>query len=364
MLSTKEKQIVVTLLILLVVYALYHTKRIETFDPKNTKQLFGEAKTNVPNLARINSMIVPLRNHYKTWIVKVPLTPFTAPLILPPLDGKPLPPFLLYKSEYLTPVRNQGECGSCWAFALTDTLSDRTMIATGGRFRSTLSVQQLLSCFDRTGCEGGSPEDACFWLGQTGTGLSTEKLSPYKQQKSLEVVTKCREAQGDVITVDKNSIKSIVQFIEEKGFSKVIMEQNISSMKRELVENGVFYCAMTVYEDLFSYTGLKPYKPEKNSKVIGGHAIEIIGYCNKGEDNRDAFKNYGYWICKNSWGDGWPTKTLIAGIFTIVMGSNICGIESRCGSATPLLRTVTKTLSGTELPLSKLRYESFKDYIQ
>jgi hypothetical protein len=362
MLSNKEL-VTIAIILLSVGFLICTITRIESFNPKNPRNLIGDAKTDVANLTRINAMIIPLRDHVHTWIVKVPLTPFRAPLVIPPLDGKPLPPFLLYKPDFLTPAQNQGECGSCWAFSLAHMLADRVMIATGGRFRKNLSVQELLSCFDRTGCEGGSPEDACFWLADSGTELYTDVALPYKQQKSLHVSTACKTAKGDAVKVNKDSIKSIVEFIPEKGYSKDILQRNINSMKRELVEGGVFYCAMTVYEDFFSYTGLKPYKPSKNSKVIGGHAIEVVGYCDKGQDPRTGFKRYGYWICKNSWTDGWPTQTTVDGFFTIVMGSNICGIESRCGSAVPELHTEGE-LVGEPLPLTALRYETFKEYLK
>ena len=123
---------------------------------------------------------------------------------------------------------------------------------------------------------------------------------------------------------------------------KATLERNIVNMKRSLYEKGPFYCAMTVYDDFFTYTGTYPYKPNKNASFVGGHAIQVIGYH---EDE--------YWICRNSWGVQWPLRTKTTGYFTIVMGSNICGIESRCGYAVPSVYGPSYTSSS--IPLEQLR---------
>lgn len=321
---------------------------------------FGNPKTiHLHNLRIIMPHpAIPLRNHIKTWIVNVPLTPFKAPLItLPPLKTKKLPPYLLYKPDLLTPVRNQGDCGSCWVFSVCDMLSDRAMITSGGLFDKNLSVQQLLSCFDRDGCDGGSPEDLCFWLEKNKIKIYTESLMKYKQQKGGVVTTICpKKLKGSYIEIQKNSVKSLVQFIDEHKYDKNILNSNINNMKKELYEGGPFYSAISVYDDFFTYGGLTPYKPGKNAILIGGHAIEIIGYCDKGQDPRPEFKNISYWICKNSWGKDWPTKTVSNGYFTIISGQNICGIESRCGFAIP---KVFGKFHGVPLKLNELRFETF-----
>lgn len=351
----------------------YHTteffedkkKKKAKIGSKKSKDLIGKAKVvHVMNLHPIIPNIVPLRDQVNLWIVNVPLTPFTAPLVtLPPLrPGERLPMFLLYKMEYLTPVRNQGECGACWAFAVCDMLSDRAMIASGGLFQHNLSVQQLLSCFAPDGCDGGSPEEASYWLSDTRTKLFTEKKVKYKQFKGGAVSSKCpKNKSGYSVQVDQESVRSIVEYIDETGYDESILLSNIENMKKELYEGGPFYCAMAVYDDFFSYSGLKPYKPGKNATLIGGHAIEVIGYCEPGEDPREKFSETGYWICKNSWGKDWPTQTTLDGYFTIVMGRNICGIESRCGFATP--KIFGKKFKGVPKPLKELRYESYDEYM-
>ena len=350
--------------ILLILYYLFYYQNTEGFEKKKKKEpLIGqEIAVNAISLHRMLHNIIPLRDQIHWWVVKVPLTPFRAPLIeLPPVEK--LSNFLLYNLKELTPIRNQGDCGSCWAFALTDMLSDRAMVVSGGRFRKNLSVQQLLSCFDTNGCDGQSPEEAAYWLMDNNTKLFTEKAFPYKQISGGEVFTKCpKNLKGYQVGIEPNSIKSIVEFIPEKGYNKSVLNRNIQNMKRTLHEFGPFYCAMAVYDDFFSYTGLEPYKPGKNAGLVGGHAINVVGYCDKGVDTRKKFKDTAYWICRNSWGTSWPLQTALDGYFTIVMGENICGIESRCGFATPMV--YGPKYKGTPKKIEDLRWTSFKKYIE
>lgn len=307
---------------------------------------------------------IALRDHVSTWIVKVPLTPFKAPLIeLPFVAPEDQPPFLLYKPEYLTPVRNQGDCGSCWAFAVCDMLADRMMIASGGHFRENLSVQQLLACFDRDGCDGGSPEEACFFMQSSGFRLNTSKFMKYKQYKGGYISSTCpKDLRNPEIGIENDSVRSLVEYIEEEDYDTDILQRNISNMKRELIIGGPFYCAMSVYDDLFSYSGTSVYERNPKADIVGGHAIEIIGYCDKGVDKRMGFKDTAYWICRNSWGKNWPTESTMIGYFTIKMGVNMCGIESRCGVATPFLYGAIDQRRKA-LTLDDIRYTSYYEYI-
>jgi hypothetical protein len=330
---------------------------------KDSKIKIGEARSiRIANLSTIFPNIVPLRPHVKFWPAKVPLTPFKAPYIkLPALkEGEVQPNFLLYKPELLSPVRNQGDCGSCWAFALCDMLTDRLVISTGGLFSENCSVQHLLSCFEPNGCDGGSPEEGAMWM-STGKLISTEKSQPYSQMSGGSVSTKCSDKYKQFkVGVKPEEVYSIVEFIEEDNYDLKILENNVLNMKLELYEGGPFYCAMAVYDDLFTYTGLEPYKPNPNANLIGGHAIEIIGYCEKGVDKRKGYED-GYWFCRNSWGKDWPLQTTTSGFFTVVMGKNYCGIESRCGFAEPILYGKIK---GKPKSLQELRYDNIHDYYE
>jgi C1A family cysteine protease len=78
----------------------------------------------------------------------------------------------------VTPVKDQGNCGSCWSFSATGALEGALQIKKGDL--KSLSEQQLVSCNTDTnyGCEGGLMDDAFDWIKQNG-GICTEASYPY-----------------------------------------------------------------------------------------------------------------------------------------------------------------------------------------
>ncbi len=339
-------------------------KKDTTLEQKKKRIHIGDAKmVRVSNLSLAIPLIVPLRAHTRFWPAKVPLTPFRAPYLkLPPLQkGEQLPDFLLYDPDELCPIRNQGECGACWAFALTDTMSDRLVIQTAGLFTKNISVQQLMNCFNPDGCNGGSPEEGALWMSETGKRLTLEKNQPYRSGKgSIKALCEPSKEINFQIGVKPGEVYSLVQFVSEFGYDEKILRQNVENMKLELYRGGPFYCAMAVYDDLFTYSGTRPYKRRDGAQLIGGHAIQIIGYCEKGVDTRKGYED-GYWVCRNSWGSEWPTQTVLSGYFTVPMGVNMCGVESRCGVVEPQLYG-KEMLKGRKKSLDEIRFTSWKQY--
>eukprot|EP01084_Bolivina_argentea_P096522 173516_1 len=97
--------------------------------------------------------------------------------------------------NYVTPVKNQGQCGSCWAFSATGSIESRTAITTQvtGSEIIELSEQQLVDCssnstYHNAACNGGMMNDAFRYVVASG-GLCTEKEYPYKAKKQT-----CRES--------------------------------------------------------------------------------------------------------------------------------------------------------------------------
>lgn len=75
-------------------------------------------------------------------------------------------------------IRNQAQCGSCWAFGAAETLSDRFCLATEGEFDEELSPQDMVSCdYTNMGCNGGILATAWEYL--VYNGITTEKCRPY-----------------------------------------------------------------------------------------------------------------------------------------------------------------------------------------
>lgn len=268
----------------------------------------------------------------------------------------PLPTFFMYKLEYLSPIIDQGKCGSCWVFSALNVLSDRASILSNGTLLPQLSAQQILSCIP-DGCNGGSPEDIYDWMIKNKVETSIE--NPYKQTNYEDIKTPCKKIEKGYNVIN-DSIVSLTEFIKEDNYDKNILEKNIKNMKLELVSNGPFTGTITIYKSFYNFSGNGVFKTDKKTRGnnLGGHAIEIIGFCDPGIDKRKGF-NEGYWICKHSWSYKWPTKTNDKGYFAIVMGSNNCGIESRCCRA-DLEIQISETTSYKEL----LAYNNYKNFIK
>jgi len=89
-------------------------------------------------------------------------------------------------TEAVTAIKNQGQCGSCWAFSATEAVESQLVLTTGSEFAIELSPQQIASCSPSTGdygcqgCNGGFTEGAYEYL-QTVAGLANSFYIPYQQ---------------------------------------------------------------------------------------------------------------------------------------------------------------------------------------
>jgi C1A family cysteine protease len=201
--------------------------------------------------------------------------------------------------SYVTPVKNQGSCGSCWAFATTAGLESQVMIDTAG-VPIDLSEQILVSCSGAGNCSGGSstsassyvrdvglPLESCFQY--TATNNSCSNACPNWQQDTYKI-TGWHRASSTTITAD--------------------------DIKNALYAYGPMITTMYVYNDFFSYrSGVYSYT---TGAYAGAHAVLVVGY----DDTQQAF------IVKNSWGSGWGE----AGYFMIAY-SEVTG-TSRFGYST------------------------------
>lgn len=207
--------------------------------------------------------------------------------------------------DCIHPIRDQAQCGSCWAFGATEALSDRICIASGGKTDVILSPQDLVSC-DKwdMGCNGGILSWAWSYL--TNTGAVSDECVPYASET------------GKAPTCAKKCVDSTQEFKKYKCTKgSVVQATGIDTIKAEIYANGPMETGFTVYEDFMNYkSGV--YKHETGDQ-LGGHAVKIVGW---GED---------YWICANSWGTSWGMD----GFFNIAFGD--CGIDSSVYACKPSL---------------------------
>jgi len=199
------------------------------------------------------------------------------------------------------PIRNQGTCGSCWAFSASEVFSDRVAIATGKK-SPVLSAEDMVSC--DTGdmrCRGGRLANA--WKYIVNKGLATDSCIPYTAHNNTAPACPSSCADGS----------SVVRTHASKAYAI----NGVANMQKEIMTKGPIQIAFMVYKSFMTYkSGVYKKLPEEFLPE-GGHAVKIVGWgTEKGTD---------YWLVANSWGTTqWGD---LGGFFKIERGTNQCGIE-------------------------------------
>jgi len=199
------------------------------------------------------------------------------------------------------PIMDQGQCGSCWAFGATESMSDRFCIASKGSVNVVLSPQYQVSC-DRfnLGCNGGFLTLA--WRFLTTKGVPTDACWPYQagggQSPKCSEFDQCWDGTAEKFYyIQKGSVGTF---------------KNADKLKNEIMGSGPVETGFTVYADFLEYeSGIYSHQ---SGGALGGHAVKIIGWGVEGGVN--------YWIVANSWSEEWGEK----GFFRIAEGE--CGIEN------------------------------------
>ena len=237
--------------------------------------------------------------------------------------------------ESLREVRDQANCGSCWAFGAVEAMSDRVCIASGQTDQRRVSAQNLLTCCSSCGfgCNGGYPSSA--WSYWKSTGIVTGGLYGDKTTCQPYFLPECdHHTEGSHGTCpDTVNTPSCVRNCDDgnkgdyssdliKGSSAYSVSGEANIMK-DIYENGSVEASFTVYDDFLTYkSGVYQHV---SGSYLGGHAIKMIGW---GVEN-----GVKYWICVNSWNDEWGEN----GLFRIKRGSNECGIERSVNAGLPKL---------------------------
>ncbi|KAL0221318.1 hypothetical protein RCL1_001172 [Eukaryota sp. TZLM3-RCL] len=201
--------------------------------------------------------------------------------------------------------RDQGRCGSCWAFGASQPLAQRYCAA---GHNVVLSPQYIVSC-DKSNmaCNGGWLDKVWNFLKKTGTPV--DSCMPYTSG-SAGVVPACPTK-----CTDGSEIKHY------KSADAYRVSSSESAIMNEIYNYGAAEVAFNVYGDFFNYrSGIYHHV---SGSLQGGHAVTLTGW---GVEN-----GVKYWICQNSWGSSWGES----GFFRIRRGSNECGIESMVTAGKP-----------------------------
>ncbi|KAK6755388.1 hypothetical protein RB195_014013 [Necator americanus] len=226
-------------------------------------------------------------------------------------------------------IRDQSDCGSCWAFGAAEAMSDRICIASNGNTQVTISVDDVLSCCGKTcgdGCEGGYPIEAWrYWMKhgictggsyESQSGCKPYPIPPCGHHANQTYYGPCPENEYDTPVCTNTCIAGYpTKYSDDKHYGKSAygVAKTVQGIQKEIMTNGPVEAAYTVYEDFYQYTG--GVYVHTAGKQVGGHAVRILGW---GVDNQTP-----YWLVANSWNTDWGEN----GYFRIVRGLNECGIE-------------------------------------
>ena len=205
--------------------------------------------------------------------------------------------------DLIQPIRDQAQCGSCWAFSAAEVLSDRFSVATNTSV--ILSPEDLVSCDKgNEGCNGGMLPAA--WKYLTKDGIVMDKCFPYGAGtgNAPPCATSC--ADGSPFAASKHKSTG--------GYAL----KTVEDMQNEIMTNGPIQVAFNVFKSFMTYKSGTYVKKPLELIPEGGHAVKIVGW---GTDSAGT----DYWTVANSWNTNWGMN----GFFNIKRGSNECGIEKR-----------------------------------
>ncbi|KAM3175313.1 hypothetical protein ACTXT7_008778 [Hymenolepis weldensis] len=212
---------------------------------------------------------------------------------------KPVPNYIDWRKKgYVTPVKDQGQCGSCWAFSATGSLEGQYKKKKGKLI--SFSEQQLVDCSyaqGNEGCSGGLMDQAFqYWV---KNGAESEKDYPYTAKDGSCKFNKSK------------SITRVKKFVKVKS-------KDESQLKLSVGQVGPVSVGIDASSMGFQFYQGGIYKDDECTDSEIDHGVLVVGY----DQDKNGEK---YWIVKNSWGTDWGNEGYI---WMARDYHNMCGIAS------------------------------------
>jgi len=241
-------------------------------------------------------------------LMKNPIIPTSKPrptsqVIQPKINSKDLPTFFDWRDKgAVTPVKDQGQCGSCWAFSATENIESMWILAGKSNNNISLSPQQIVDCdYWVFGCDGGQTTSAFNYV-IGAPGLESDQSYPYT-------------AQGGSCRFDKSKV---VSTISTWNYANSWYEE--APLQTNLVSWGPLSVCVDASNWQDYQSGVMTWEDCAYINKLD-HCVQLVGYNTQNSTNP-------YWIVRNSWGTDWG----ISGYIWLQMWEDTCGIahEATC----------------------------------